>query len=70
MAVGGVALVEPIVAEDPETGAKVERLTDDHGDTIFPYFTQPIFAPELDMLLLSSNRGGRSNVCRVGAVWD
>ena len=58
MAVGDVTPIEFISADDPDTGATVERLTDGKGDTIFPYFTQPIFAPELDMLLLSSNRSG------------
>ncbi len=59
MAVGDVAVLEFTTQSDADTGVEVTRLTDDRGDSIFPYFTQPVFAPERDLLLVSSNRTGQ-----------
>jgi len=58
MAIGDVTRIEPTRVTDPDTGVEVTRLTDDQGDTIFPYFTQVIFGDDGDSLLLSSNRTG------------
>ncbi len=58
MAVRDTTITEFTAAEDPDTGVEVTRLTDDQGDTIFPYFTQPVFADDGERLLLSSNRAG------------
>ncbi len=58
MPIGDVTRIEFISAADPDTGAEVTRLTDDQGDTIFPYFTQVLFADGGEGLLLSSNRTG------------
>lgn len=43
---------------DPDTGVDVTRVSDDHGDTIFPYFTQVLFTDDGEDLLVSSNRTG------------
>ncbi|MFQ6096348.1 MAG: oligogalacturonate lyase family protein [Armatimonadota bacterium] len=59
MAAGDVTRIEYQRATDPETGVEVTRLTDDEGDSIFPYFTQPVFASAEDALLVSSNRTGK-----------
>jgi Tol biopolymer transport system component len=58
MAAGDTIPTEFTSVEDPDTGVEVLRLTDDQGDTIFPYFTQPVFADDGERLLLSSNRTG------------
>jgi len=58
MAVGDTTTVEYAHAPDPQTGVEVTRLTDDQGDTIFPYFTQPVFTDDGGEVLLSSNRTG------------
>ena len=43
---------------DEVTGVEVVRLSDDVGDTIHPYFTQPLFSEDGKLLLLGSNRTG------------
>lgn len=59
MPVGASISIDVTRAADPQTGVEVTRLTDDDGDTIFPYFTQPVFTDDGSGLLLSSNRTGR-----------
>lgn len=58
MARGDVVAVEYQQTTDPHTGVEVTRVTDDAGDTHFPYFTQTVFDEPSGMLLLSSNRTG------------
>ena len=58
MPVGDTTVTDFETITGPDTGVEVTRLTDDRGDTIFPYFTQPVFAPECDLLLLTGNRTG------------
>ena len=58
MAVGDTATLEFTTCNDPATGAAVTRLTDNVGDTIFPYFTQVLFSDDGAGVLLSGNRTG------------
>ncbi len=58
MLAGDTTTIEYSQAQDPHTEVEVTRLTDDGGDTIFPYFTQPVFTDDGEGLLLSSNRTG------------
>jgi oligogalacturonide lyase len=58
MAIGDTTQIDFVKTTDADTGVEVTRLTDNQGETIFPYFTQPIFADDGGGLLLSSNRTG------------
>jgi len=44
--------------KDPLTGVPVTCLTDNMGNTIHPYFTQPLFSADGSYLLVSSDRTG------------
>lgn len=44
--------------KDDRTGVEVTRLTDNQGNTIHPYFTQPLFSEDGRFLLVSSDRTG------------
>lgn len=44
--------------KDKTTGMEVIRLSDDMGDTIHPYFTQPLISADGKILLVESNRTG------------
>jgi len=59
MPIGDVTQIDFSQATDPHTGVEVTRLTENQGDTIFPYFTQPVFTGDGGGLLLSSNRTGQ-----------
>lgn len=58
MAVGDIVTLEFPSATDKDTGVLVTRLTDNAGDSIFPYFTQSVFTDDGTGLLVSSNRTG------------
>ena len=58
MAIGDITKIDFATARDPDTGVEVTRVTDDQGDTIFPYFTQVVFTDDGRELLVSSNRTG------------
>jgi len=47
-----------IKEKDETTGVEVVRLSDDVGDTIHPYFTQPLFSSDGKILLVESDRTG------------
>ncbi|MGQ9730395.1 MAG: oligogalacturonate lyase family protein [Candidatus Zipacnadales bacterium] len=68
MASGDVAHITFATLKDPATGVEVTRLTDNVGDTIFPYFTQPVFSDDGGSLLLSSNRSGAWQAYRLNLV--
>jgi oligogalacturonide lyase len=44
--------------KDKITGIEVTRLTDNQGNTIHPYFTQPLFSDDGRFLLVTSDRTG------------
>jgi oligogalacturonide lyase len=58
MAIGQVTQVSFERSRDQTTGVEVTRVTDDQGDSIFPYFHQAVFTDDGAGLLISSNRSG------------
>ncbi|RLF15149.1 MAG: hypothetical protein DRJ66_04830 [Thermoprotei archaeon] len=58
MAKGDVIKLKAHHFKDEVTGTEVIRLTDNIGDTIHPYFTQPLFSSDGETILVVSNRTG------------
>ena len=59
MSLGDVTKISFDTARDPDTGVEVTRLSDDQGDSIFPYFTQVVLSDDASGLLVSSSRSGK-----------
>lgn len=62
MAIGTIVAIGFATQADDATGIEVTRITDDQGDSFYPYFTQPVFHPERESLLVNSNRTGLMQV--------
>lgn len=58
MAVGDAYKLEYKTLKDPYTGVEFLKLTDSRGNTIHPYFTQPLFSSNGETILLTSDRTG------------
>ena len=58
MAVGEAYKLEYKTLKDPYTGVEFLKLTDSRGNTVHPYFTQPLFSSNGETILLTSDRTG------------
>ncbi len=58
MGIGDISKGTIVSRRDPLTGVEVRKLTGDEGNTIHPYFTQPLFSGDGRYLLTASDRTG------------
>ena len=58
MAIGQEFKGNPYHYKDEYTGVEVIRLSDNAGNTVHPYFTQPLFSADGKHLLTASDRTG------------
>ena len=58
MAIGQEFKGNPYHYKDEYTGVEVIRLSDNVGNTVHPYFTQPLFSADGKHLLKASDRTG------------
>lgn len=68
MSVGTVEQLDFSVQEISETGVKVRRLSDGQGDTIAPYFTQPMISQDNRLVLVESTRTGQHQLHLIDLV--
>lgn len=65
MAKGDTYKLEYKDLKDPYTKVEYLQLTDGKGNTIHPYFTQPLFSSDGETLLVSSDRNGTWQLYRL-----